>query len=83
MKTDKQRIDAHSCVFPRRFDKDLPRAVKASGVWIEDDAGERYLDAGGGALLDELRTLVASVRRKPDKHDDSTGSPQDGIDKAA
>ncbi|MGO9116273.1 MAG: aspartate aminotransferase family protein [Desulfomonilaceae bacterium] len=51
MKTDKQKIDSLSCVFPRRFDKDLPRAVKASGVWIEDDAGKRYLDAGGGALV--------------------------------
>ena len=39
-------------MFPRRFDKDLPRAVKANGVWIEDDAGARYLDAGGGALVE-------------------------------
>jgi len=38
-------------VFPRRLDKPLPRAAKAHGVWIEDQDGRRYLDAGGGALV--------------------------------
>jgi len=38
-------------VFPRRFDKLLPTAVKSKGVWIEDSEGRRYLDAGGGALV--------------------------------
>src|SRR5271157_2037189 len=38
-------------VFPRRFDKPLPIAVKSKGVWIEDKEGRRYLDAGGGALV--------------------------------
>ena len=38
-------------VFTRRFDRILPRAVKAEGVWIEDDAGNRILDACGGAIV--------------------------------
>ncbi len=48
----KQGVDVPpSFVFPRRFDKQLPMAVKSRGVWIEDDTGKRYLDAGGGALV--------------------------------
>ncbi len=38
-------------VFPRRLDPPLPVAVKADGVWIEDQEGRRYLDASGGAVV--------------------------------
>jgi hypothetical protein len=38
-------------VFPRRLDPPLPVAVKSDGVWIEDQAGNRYLDASGGAVV--------------------------------
>lgn len=38
-------------VFPRRLDSSLPVAVKADGVWIEDQDGNRYLDASGGAIV--------------------------------
>ena len=38
-------------VFPRRLDPPLPVAVKADGVWIEDQDGNRYLDASGGAIV--------------------------------
>ena len=38
-------------VFPRRLDPPLPVAVKAEGVWIEDQQGRRYLDASGGAVV--------------------------------
>ncbi len=38
-------------VFPRRLDRPLPRAVKAQGVWIEDETGRRILDACGGAIV--------------------------------
>jgi len=38
-------------VFPRRLDPPLPVAVKAGGVWIEDQDGKRYLDASGGAIV--------------------------------
>ena len=40
-----------SNVFHRVLTSDLPRAVGASGVWIEDAAGRRYLDAAGGAVV--------------------------------
>jgi len=38
-------------VFPRRLDPPLPVAVKSHGVWIEDQDGNRYLDASGGAIV--------------------------------
>ncbi|MGH2636423.1 MAG: aspartate aminotransferase family protein, partial [Actinomycetota bacterium] len=31
--------------------RELPRAVRAKGVWIEDAEGRRYLDAAGGAIV--------------------------------
>jgi adenosylmethionine-8-amino-7-oxononanoate aminotransferase len=38
-------------VFPRRLDRALPKAVKAEGVWLEDETGRRILDACGGAIV--------------------------------
>jgi adenosylmethionine-8-amino-7-oxononanoate aminotransferase len=38
-------------VFPRKLDGRLIEAVKAKGVWIEDAAGKRYIDASGGPIL--------------------------------
>jgi len=40
-----------SHVFPRVFDRQLPMAVAAEGVWITDADGRRYLDGAGGAGL--------------------------------
>jgi hypothetical protein len=31
--------------------RELPRAIRAEGVWIEDAGGNRYLDAAGGAIV--------------------------------
>jgi adenosylmethionine-8-amino-7-oxononanoate aminotransferase len=56
------RIPGH--VFPRKLDGRLPTAVKASGVWIEDETGRRYLDASGGAVVVSLghgRTKIAQA----------------------
>lgn len=39
-----------SNVFHRRLDRELPRAVKAEGVYIYDEDGKRYLDASGGPI---------------------------------
>lgn len=39
-----------SCVFHRRIDRPMPRAVKAEGVWIYDESGKKYLDACGGPI---------------------------------
>ena len=41
-------------LFPRVLNRPLPVAVKAEGVWIEDDQGRRYLDASGGAVVVNL-----------------------------
>jgi len=38
-------------LFPRRLEPPLPLAVKAKGIWIEDNTGKRYLDASGGAVV--------------------------------
>lgn len=38
-------------LFPRRLDPPLPVAAKSEGVWIEDQQGQRYLDASGGAIV--------------------------------
>ena len=43
------RSEGH--LFPRRLAPPLPVAVKAKSVWIEDSAGNRYLDASGGAVV--------------------------------
>ncbi len=40
-----------SHVFPRVLSRELPRAVRADGVWIEDADGRRYLDGAGGAIV--------------------------------
>lgn len=40
-----------SHVFHRVLTRELPRAVRAEGVWIEDADGRRYLDGAGGAIV--------------------------------
>lgn len=40
-----------TAVFRRSSDPNLPVAVRASGCWIEDAAGNTYLDAAGGAIV--------------------------------
>jgi adenosylmethionine-8-amino-7-oxononanoate aminotransferase len=40
-----------SHVFRRVLGRELPTAVRADGVWIEDEDGNRYLDGAGGAIV--------------------------------
>ncbi len=40
-----------SHVFYRKLHRRLPKIVKAQGVWLIDDAGKRYLDGSGGAMV--------------------------------
>jgi adenosylmethionine-8-amino-7-oxononanoate aminotransferase len=40
-----------SHVFPRVFNRTVPTAVSAEGVWITDADGKRYLDGAGGAIV--------------------------------
>jgi adenosylmethionine-8-amino-7-oxononanoate aminotransferase len=57
-----------SHVFRRTLTRDLPRAVRAEGVWIEDEDGKRYLDAAGGAIVVSLghgdASLVEAMTRQ-------------------
>ncbi|MEP7033356.1 MAG: aminotransferase class III-fold pyridoxal phosphate-dependent enzyme [Actinomycetota bacterium] len=54
-----------SHVFGRVLSRDLPTAVRAEGVWIEDADGNRYLDAAGGAIVVNVghgeRSLVEAM----------------------
>ena len=54
-----------SHVFPRVLTRELPTAVRAEGVWIEDADGRRYLDAAGGAIVVSVghgdRSLVDAI----------------------
>jgi adenosylmethionine-8-amino-7-oxononanoate aminotransferase len=54
-----------SHVFHRNLSRDLPRAVRAEGAWIEDADGNRYLDGAGGAIVVSLghgeRSLVEAM----------------------
>jgi hypothetical protein len=54
-----------SHVFHRVLTRELPRAVSAEGVWIEDADGHRYLDGAGGAIVVNIghgdRSLVEAM----------------------
>lgn len=43
-----------SAVFHRRLDRGFPLAATASGCWITDATGRRYLDGSGGAMVANL-----------------------------
>lgn len=45
------RGDSARHVFYRKLNRDLPTIVRAEGVYLFDDAGKRYLDACGGAMV--------------------------------
>jgi hypothetical protein len=57
-----------SHVFHRVLTRELPRAVRADGVWIEDADGRRYLDGAGGAIVVNVghgdRTLVDAMAER-------------------
>ena len=52
-----------SHVFHRALTRELPRAVRAQGVWIEDVDGKRYLDAAGGAIVSNVGHGDATLLR--------------------
>jgi len=49
--TESVRSSSTRHVFYRKFDRALPTIVRAQGVYLYDDAGRRYLDACGGAMV--------------------------------
>jgi adenosylmethionine-8-amino-7-oxononanoate aminotransferase len=59
-------------VLPLEFDRRYPVIVKGEGVWVEDAAGRRYLDAmSGGSMAATLghgrRDIVAAARSQAER----------------
>ena len=58
-------------VFHRHLHNNPPEAVSAQGVYIEDAAGRRYLDASGGAAVSSLGhghpDVIAALHRQIDQ----------------
>lgn len=52
-----------TALFRRSFSRDYPRAVRAEGVYLWDDAGRRYLDFSGSAAVNLIGHGDASVAR--------------------
>ena len=50
-----------SPVFYRSLAREYPLAVCAEGCWIEDENGQRYLDAVGGAFVANIGHGVAEI----------------------
>src|ERR1700716_1918901 len=59
-------------VLPLEFNRRYPVIVRGEGVWVEDAAGKRYLDAmSGGSMAATLghgrRDIVAAARAQAGK----------------
>ena len=59
----------HTRLFPPELDKRYPVVVRGEGVWLEDAAGNRYLDAmSGGSMAATLgygrRDLIQAAREQ-------------------
>lgn len=57
-------MDIPGNVFPRRLDRKLPVAARADGIYIEDEAGNRYMDASGGAVVVNAGHARESIARR-------------------
>lgn len=51
----------NSGVFQRQPGQQLPRAQRATGCYIVDDAGRQYLDGGGGRFVNAIGYGVSAV----------------------
>jgi adenosylmethionine-8-amino-7-oxononanoate aminotransferase len=65
-------VSSASYVLPPELDRRYPVVVRGEGVWLEDSAGKRYLDAmSGGSMAATLghgrRDLVAAARRQAEQ----------------
>ena len=62
-----------SYVFGRAKEGALPKVRKAEGLWIEDDRGNRYLNASGGAAVTNVghgrREIAEALRQQVLQHD--------------
>jgi adenosylmethionine-8-amino-7-oxononanoate aminotransferase len=50
-----------SFVFYRKLNREIPRAVSASGVRIIDEDGKQYFDASGGAVVVNVGHGVSEI----------------------
>ncbi len=48
-------------VFPRDFRQELPRAVRANGIYIYDDEGKEYIDGCCGALVSSVGHCIPEI----------------------
>ena len=70
---DRSVIDSgRTGVLPLEFDRPLPVIVHGEGVWVEDAAGRRYLDAmSGGSMAATLghgrRDVIAAARAQAER----------------
>ena len=63
---DGPRADCHypeGHVLYRKLGRRFPRIVRGEGCWLEDDRGQRYLDASSGALVCNLGHGNAEVAK--------------------
>ena len=62
-----------SYVFGRAREGALPKVRKAEGLWIEDERGNRYLNASGGAAVTNVghgrREIAEALHRQVLQHD--------------
>jgi adenosylmethionine-8-amino-7-oxononanoate aminotransferase len=62
-----------SYVFGRAKEGALPKVRKAEGLWIEDDQGNRYLNASGGAAVSNVghgrREIAEALHQQVLQHD--------------
>jgi len=56
-----EHVFPESRVFYRKLRRNYPLAVAADGCWIVDEAGRRYLDAAGGAVVANLGHSLAEI----------------------
>ncbi|RNB87675.1 aminotransferase class III-fold pyridoxal phosphate-dependent enzyme [Brevibacillus fluminis] len=56
-----ERVEAKDYVFHRDFTKEYPMIVRAEGVYLYDEQGNRYLDASSGAIAANLGHGVTEI----------------------
>jgi adenosylmethionine-8-amino-7-oxononanoate aminotransferase len=72
-KIKEQMGSSKSYVFGRAREGALPKVRKAEGLWIEDDRGNRYLNASGGAAVTNVghgrREIAEALHQQVLQHD--------------
>jgi adenosylmethionine-8-amino-7-oxononanoate aminotransferase len=56
-------MPSNSALFPRKFRREYPLAVRGEGCWIIDQSGRRFLDASGQAAVVSIGHGVPEIGR--------------------